>query len=147
MVPKHLTWSSSRNDTYKFPVHVDNIDNSIAQTVQDETQSIGTPGSLDDEQRPRLDLNALDKQQSDDSYPFDWTVKPAIDSGYGTQEQREEDLLFSEDPYSFVAPHLLHSNDTSAAVIFTTGNSEEAGISYNKNLNLEEETIGDNANG
>jgi hypothetical protein len=146
MVPNHLVSSSSRNDTYKLPVDVDNIDPSLARTMASETQDTWNPGPLEDQQGPRLDLSSLDKHQGDDKYPFDWIVKRGTDSGYVTQEQREGDSSFPEDPYPSAAPHLLHSEYTSAAVMFTTGNSEEAGVNYMEYFNIDEEIIEDSSN-
>jgi hypothetical protein len=142
MVPKHLVSKSFRNDTHKPPIHVDNIDPSLTQPVASETQGMRNLGALEDQHRPQLNRNTLEKHKGQDDHDFDWSVKRAIDSAYSSgnaQEPQEPDASFSGDPSISLAEPLLHPEDTLTSVMWTMGNSDETELDYDVFFNLEEE--------
>lgn len=112
---------------------------SFTRSVRRNVQATRDPGPSG--QQPRLNLNALDMHRDSGEYPFDWTVTPAIDSGYGTQDQHDGESSIPSDPFSSIERYPLHSEDTSAAVMFTTGSSEASEVNYTEYLNVDEDTI------
>jgi hypothetical protein len=142
MVPMHLVSKSSRNDTHKPPIYVDNIDPSLTQPVASEIQGMRNLGVLEDQHRPQLDRNTLEKYKGQDDHDFDWSVKCAIDSAYSSgnaQDPQEPDASFLQDPYISLEEPLLHPEDTLTSVMWTMGNSDDIEIVSDEFLNLEEE--------
>jgi hypothetical protein len=140
-IPRHLVSSSTATHISQPSVDSHNHVPSSTQTVTRDIHGTRDPGLS--YQQPRLNLSALDKPQNNREYSFDWTVTPAIDSGYGTQDQYEGESSMPSDHYPSTEPLQPHSKDTSTTVMFATGSSESSEVNYQEYLNLDEDTIGE----
>jgi hypothetical protein len=144
MVPRHLVSDSSANSTYKTASYIDNIGNidpSPPQHLASDTSDVGRSGALlECNNEPKLDRNSLEKQIGRADYAFDWSVRRAIDSGYGSGYTQDQPDL--SDPLSQSRPHSLREEDRWASghmVMFTTGASDGAEVDCREFLNLDEE--------
>jgi len=137
-IPSHLLSNSATPVMYQPPIETSDPAPSFTQSMRRNVQATRDPGPSD--QQPRLNINAFNMHRDSGEYPFDWTVTPAIDSGYGTQDQHDGESSIPSDPSSSIELYPLHS-DTSAAVMFTTGNSEASEVNYTEYLNVDEDTI------
>ena len=128
MVPKHIVSNSTLKDSYKS--HTEFHEAGASHTSKDsdefrETENLGVIEEQDDFQMGRNFLKASKLPE------FDWEVKPAIDSAYGSENMPQElDASFSQNLAVTPGQYLLHQEDIGASVMYTGGSPDQLRTDY-----------------